>query len=178
MNLSILVIFSAFILMLLQSLPLHRLMELPSPLFFVRTQADLVCVFCVYLGVHEKSILKGAFNALLIGLLATTFMPENHKISILLAPMVFITVYWLNVAFFFKRLESYVAMTATITIFHNLLMVRILKAVSPWSLGWWNIAMVTLRQVAFNAVTAIVIFCLLDWLHQKNNYVYTQRTGY
>jgi hypothetical protein len=94
---------TVILLFILQSLPAYRLSDMDIPLKLTRLQTDIACIFSIYLGVRENSLLRGALLAFVVGLFANCFAPTAMRVYSFLAPIGFVVAYISNQAFFFKK---------------------------------------------------------------------------
>ena len=155
-----------FTLYILQSLPAYRLTDLPIPLNWIRAQADLTCIFCTYLGMRENSIVRGTLLALIIGLVANNFSPTSLRLHTLLAPLCFLLTYTINIRFYFKKLEAYVPLLFFMTLLYNFVFFHLMKRVSLWSVGFFDMFGPLILQALINAIFGTIIFLFLDWIRK------------
>ncbi len=155
------------ILYVLQSLPAYRLLDFALPFKVIRTQADIACIFCIYLGVREKSILRGTILAFIVGLFANTFSPSSMRLYALLAPLCFLVTYILNIRLFFKRIETYILLVFSLSLLYNHLFFYMMQLVSNWSVGMEQLLWPSVRQALMNALFGAIIFTFFDWVKES-----------
>ena len=106
-------------LFLLQSLPAYRLTSTTVPVGWMRTQADLACIICVYLALRETDFLRGALASFVVGLFASAFAPSDMQIQLLLSITCYIVTYVFTVAFYFPSLTHSLVLLFAVSVFHS-----------------------------------------------------------
>lgn len=178
MTRSLIISGTVVLLFILQSLPAYRLNDMNIPLSMIRLQADIACIFCVYLGVREKYLVRGALLAFVVGYFANTFAPTSMRVYSFLAPACFIITYFANVAFYFKRLESMVALVFFISVAYDYAFFYLMSVASKWHGDMLTLLVPTLLQALVNALFSAVIFTFFDWILEDHEQVHSKRFRY
>ncbi len=164
------------LLFILQSLPAYRLSDMHFSLSLIRLQADISCIFCVYLGMRESSLLRGTFMAFVVGMFANCFAPSAMRIYAFLAPACFILTYASNVAFYFKRLESYIGIVFVMSFLYNFAFFKLMSIASPdFHLQFFSMFLPMLLQAFLNAFFGAIIFTFFDWISEAHEQAHQKR---
>ncbi len=154
---------------ILQSLPAYRLTDMAIPIDVIRLQADIACIFCIYLGVREHSLLRGTILAFIVGVFANTFSPSGMRVYAFLAPVCFIVTYIANVAFYFRRLETYILLVFVVSFFYNQAFFYLMHTVADWKASLWQTLWPSTMQAIMNAFFGAIIFTFFDWIKESEH---------
>lgn len=160
-------------LFILQSLPAHRLFDTSFGADWPRAQADIACIFAIYLGVREKSLVRGALLSILVGTFASVFAPAFMRIHVFLVPLTFVATFMINIRFYFMKLESYIILVFLMSLAFDFTSFYLLQSIGTWQGSSWLLVWPAIKQSMLDAFFGAIIFVFFDWLKDGGRHVYS-----
>jgi len=171
----IFIAFTIFLLFILQSLPAYRLVNLEVPWRLSRLQADLGCILAIYLGMRDKSLLRGSLVAFGIGLVANNFAPSAMGVFTFLIPLCFLLTYISSLAFYFKRLEAKVLFLFFMSLIYNFIFFYLMGLAPDWYSNWKILFWPAVSQALMNSLFGGMLFTFFDWVLEDDGNLYSRR---